>query len=56
MVFITGNIHAPVIMIAEKGADLIKALWLREEIFRRKRYNHSVRLIQNNETQSTPEI
>lgn len=32
-----GNIHAPVIMIGEKGADLIKALWLRQDIFRRKR-------------------
>lgn len=36
-----GNIYAPVIMIGEKGADMIKALWLRDEVFRRKRRNHS---------------
>lgn len=32
-----GNIYAPVIMIGEKGADLIKANWLRDEIFRYRR-------------------
>lgn len=27
----SGNIHAPVVMIAEKGADLVKELWLQDE-------------------------
>lgn len=27
----SGNIHAPVVMVAEKGADLIKELWLQEQ-------------------------
>lgn len=43
-----GNIHAPVIMIGEKGADLIKALWLRDDLFRHKRDDQFARLIQNN--------
>lgn len=34
-----GNIHAPVIMIGEKGADLIKALWLRADLFYRMKRN-----------------
>lgn len=34
-----GNIHAPVIMIGEKGADLIKSLWLRAELFQRIKRN-----------------
>lgn len=43
-----GNIYAPVIMIGEKGADMIKALWLRDDIFRRKRHNkQQIRLGQN---------
>lgn len=24
----SGNIHAPVVMVAEKGADMVKELWL----------------------------
>lgn len=32
----SGNIHAPVIMIAEKGADFIKQLWL-QDAYRQKR-------------------
>lgn len=36
-----GNIHAPVIMIGEKGADLIKSLWLRAELFQRIKRNYA---------------
>lgn len=28
----SGNIHAPTVMVAEKGADLVKELWLQEEV------------------------
>lgn len=28
----SGNIHAPVVMVAEKGADLIKELWLQPNV------------------------
>lgn len=30
----SGNIHAPVVMVAEKGADLVKDLWLQEDVVR----------------------
>lgn len=30
----SGNIHAPTVMVAEKGADLVKELWLQEEVVR----------------------
>lgn len=30
----SGNIHAPTVMVAEKGADLVKELWLQEEAVR----------------------
>lgn len=33
----SGNIHAPVVMVAEKGADLIKELWLQEDVVRAER-------------------
>lgn len=33
----SGNIHAPVVMLAEKGADLVKELWLQEEVIRTER-------------------
>lgn len=33
----SGNIHAPVVMVAEKGADLIKELWLQEDVIRAER-------------------
>lgn len=47
-----GNIHAPVIMIGEKGADLIKALWLRDEIYRNKK-NDGVVGFTRNKTNAT---
>lgn len=31
-----GNINAPVIMIGEKGADLIKAYWLKGQLRKRR--------------------
>lgn len=33
----SGNIHAPTVMVAEKGADLVKELWLQEEVVRAER-------------------
>lgn len=30
----SGNTHAPVVMVAEKGADLIKDLWLQPAVLR----------------------
>lgn len=58
-----GNIYAPVIMVGEKASDMIKAYWLRDEIFRRRyRRNNNdynsqrlMKPVQNNETRSTIE-
>lgn len=41
-------------MIAEKGADMVKALWLRDEIFRYRRNDNFQRLTTlGNHTEST---
>lgn len=44
MPFITnGNINAPVIMIGEKGADLVKSYWLSPVTGRRRRRDVEVK-------------
>lgn len=39
----SGNIHAPVVMVAEKGADLVKELWLQDNTDNAIRYERSAK-------------
>lgn len=52
-----GNIYAPVVMIAEKGADLIRELWQPKGLGRHKRTspsNHGSALLANSTLQDNP--